>query len=238
MPTAQQEIEQGRRFAFGRNWESFLHTLDDGRIAIAEQSLRDLLNTETLTGRTFLDVGGGQMMLENPAARAYGVGGMTSYTIDGVQNFRLGSTFWDYQTFDEVLVQTTGVDADRPTKGVRVTAVVKSGGNARAYCCGTPSSAVACRLKRVSVRTWSHSSWLVTSHASSPTGVRTRAIGDRARSSWSCGAVPSTPSDSKGRTGSSPMTPFLDRTRIIRILSCIYAEVYKVKLRHAGSRDE
>jgi hypothetical protein len=79
--------------------------------------------------RSFLDVGGGQMMLENPAARAYGVGGMTSYTIDGVQNFRLGSTFWDYQTFDEVLIQTTGVDADRPTKGVRVSAVVKSGGN-------------------------------------------------------------------------------------------------------------
>ena len=68
-------------------------------------------------------------MLENPAARAYGVGGMTSYTIDGVQNFRLGSTFWDYQTFDEVRVQTTGVDADRPTKGVQVSAVVKSGGN-------------------------------------------------------------------------------------------------------------
>ena len=38
-------------------------------------------------------------------------------------------TFWDYQTFDEVRVQTTGVDADRPTKGVQVTAVVKSGGN-------------------------------------------------------------------------------------------------------------
>ena len=79
--------------------------------------------------RTFLDVGGGQMMLENPAARAYGVGGVIAYTLDGVNNFRLGSTFWDYQTFDEVRVQTTGADADRPTKGVQVTAVVKSGGN-------------------------------------------------------------------------------------------------------------
>ena len=79
--------------------------------------------------RSFLDVGGGQMMLENPAARAYGVGGMTSYTIDGVPEFRLGGTFWDYQTFDEVRVQTTGVDADRPTKGVQVSAIVKSGGN-------------------------------------------------------------------------------------------------------------
>jgi 2-polyprenyl-3-methyl-5-hydroxy-6-metoxy-1,4-benzoquinol methylase len=45
MPTAQQEIEQGRRFPFGANWAAFLRTLDDDRIAIAEQSLLDLLNT-------------------------------------------------------------------------------------------------------------------------------------------------------------------------------------------------
>jgi hypothetical protein len=79
--------------------------------------------------RTFTDVGGGQMMLENPAARAYGVGGSTWYTLDGVQNFRLGTTFWDYQTFDEVRVQSIGADAEQPTKGVQVTAVVKAGGN-------------------------------------------------------------------------------------------------------------
>ena len=81
--------------------------------------------------RTFTDVGGGQMMLENPTPRAYGIGGAGSqwYTIDGVQNYRLGTTFWDYQTFDEVRVQSTGADAERPTRGVQVTAVVKSGGN-------------------------------------------------------------------------------------------------------------
>jgi hypothetical protein len=81
--------------------------------------------------RTFVDVGGGQMMLENPTPRAYGIGGAGSqwYTIDGVNNFRLGTTFWDYQTFDEVRVQSTGADAERPTRGVQVTAVVKSGGN-------------------------------------------------------------------------------------------------------------
>jgi hypothetical protein len=81
--------------------------------------------------RTFTDVGGGQMMLENPTPRAYGIGGAGSqwYTVDGVQNFRLGTTFWDYQAFDEVRVQSTGADAERPTRGVQVTAVVKSGGN-------------------------------------------------------------------------------------------------------------
>ena len=79
--------------------------------------------------RSFTDVGGGQMMLENPASRAYGVGGSQWYTVDGVQNYRLGTTFWDYQAFDEVRVQSVGADAERPTRGVQVTAVVKSGGN-------------------------------------------------------------------------------------------------------------
>jgi hypothetical protein len=79
--------------------------------------------------RSFLDIGGGQMMLENPAARAYGIGAQTWYTVDGVQNYRLGSTFWDYQAFDEVRVQGHGGDAEAPTRGVQVTAVVKSGGN-------------------------------------------------------------------------------------------------------------
>ena len=47
--------------------------------------------------RTFTDVGGGQMMLENPASRAYGVGGSQWYTVDGVQNFRLGTTLLGLQ---------------------------------------------------------------------------------------------------------------------------------------------
>ncbi len=79
--------------------------------------------------RSFTDVGGGQMMLENPASRAYGVGGSQWYTVDGVQNYRLGTTFWDYNAFDEVRVQSVGADAERATRGVQVTAVVKSGGN-------------------------------------------------------------------------------------------------------------
>ena len=79
--------------------------------------------------RSWTDVGGGQMMLENPSSRAYGVGGSQWYTVDGVQNYRLGTTFWDYNAFDEVRVQSVGADAERATRGVQVTAVVKSGGN-------------------------------------------------------------------------------------------------------------
>ncbi len=39
MSDATQEIEQGERFAFGANWARFLRTLDDARIAKAEEQM-------------------------------------------------------------------------------------------------------------------------------------------------------------------------------------------------------
>lgn len=57
--TAQQEIEQGQRFAFGRNWAAFLSTLSDDRIAQARASLARMLRADSLEGRTFLDIGSG-----------------------------------------------------------------------------------------------------------------------------------------------------------------------------------
>jgi len=47
------------RFAFGRNWSSFLHEVDESRVASAERSMRDLLQVTSLAGRRFLDVGCG-----------------------------------------------------------------------------------------------------------------------------------------------------------------------------------
>jgi 2-polyprenyl-3-methyl-5-hydroxy-6-metoxy-1,4-benzoquinol methylase len=54
---AQAEVAAGERFAFGSNWQRFLELVDDDRIKIAEQSLRDKLGE--LRGRSFLDVGSG-----------------------------------------------------------------------------------------------------------------------------------------------------------------------------------
>ncbi|WP_437201950.1 class I SAM-dependent methyltransferase [Planctomicrobium sp. SH664] len=71
MSNAQSEIEQGARFPFGRNWASFLKTLDDSRIEIAVQSLRDLVQVDHLAGRTFLDVGSGSGLF-SLAARKLG----------------------------------------------------------------------------------------------------------------------------------------------------------------------
>lgn len=52
------QIEKGR-FGFGENWARYLELVDDERIAVAEQSLRDMLEVSTLEGRRFLDVGSG-----------------------------------------------------------------------------------------------------------------------------------------------------------------------------------
>ena len=81
--------------------------------------------------RTFLEVGGGSMMLENPNPRAQGVGGSQWYTLDGIAARTTNqSASWDFSTFDEVRIQTHASDAEQPTRGVQITAVVKSGGNA------------------------------------------------------------------------------------------------------------
>ena len=63
------EVEQGKRFAFGENWTRFLATLDDERITIAEQSLREMLGVEQLTGKSFLDIGSGSGLFSLVARR-------------------------------------------------------------------------------------------------------------------------------------------------------------------------
>jgi 2-polyprenyl-3-methyl-5-hydroxy-6-metoxy-1,4-benzoquinol methylase len=67
--TASREIEEGKRFAFGANWTSFLSTLDEERVTAAEHSLRDMLDVNTLTGLKFLDIGSGSGLFSLAARR-------------------------------------------------------------------------------------------------------------------------------------------------------------------------
>jgi 2-polyprenyl-3-methyl-5-hydroxy-6-metoxy-1,4-benzoquinol methylase len=59
--------EQG--FAFGKNWSSFLEVVSAERIAEAEKSLTDMLETDNLAGKSFLDIGSGSGLFSLAAMR-------------------------------------------------------------------------------------------------------------------------------------------------------------------------
>lgn len=63
------EIASGERFEFGKNWSAFLSVLDDERIAKAEESLKEMLECDTLDGKGFLDIGSGSGLFSLAARR-------------------------------------------------------------------------------------------------------------------------------------------------------------------------
>ena len=65
------EILRGERFQFGKNWKYFLSTLDDQRIQTAQHSLISMIGTDTLQGKSFLDIGSGSGLF-SLAARQLG----------------------------------------------------------------------------------------------------------------------------------------------------------------------
>lgn len=67
--TFEQEVKQGDRFGFGKNWQRFLSVLNDERIAEAENSLKQMLEVENLQGKTFLDIGSGSGLFSLAARR-------------------------------------------------------------------------------------------------------------------------------------------------------------------------
>ncbi|MGW2519282.1 class I SAM-dependent methyltransferase [Streptomyces sp. NPDC001617] len=69
MLDCQTEISQGRRFAFGLNWQRFGQLIDEERIRGAQSSLEKALGTTDLTGRTFLDIGCGSGLFSLAAVR-------------------------------------------------------------------------------------------------------------------------------------------------------------------------
>ncbi len=63
------EIAAGDRFAFGKNWQAFLASVDEPRICQAEASLQTMLRLPNLNGRTFLDIGCGSGLFSLAARR-------------------------------------------------------------------------------------------------------------------------------------------------------------------------
>ena len=72
------EVAQGSRFEFGKNWTAFLKVLDEERIITAEKSLLEMLGIETLEGKSFLDIGSGSALFSLAARRM----GATVYSLD------------------------------------------------------------------------------------------------------------------------------------------------------------
>lgn len=59
----------GNRFEFGKNWRNYLRLVSDRKISKGEESLREMLGTSDLTGRTFLDIGCGSGLFSLAARR-------------------------------------------------------------------------------------------------------------------------------------------------------------------------
>ena len=77
----QTEVSGGDRFEFGKNWRSFLDSLSDDRIAVAEHSLQETLGlsgSSDLLGKTFLDIGSGSGLFSLAARKM----GAKAYSFD------------------------------------------------------------------------------------------------------------------------------------------------------------
>ena len=57
------------RFQFGKNWSRFLKKIDNERITIAAQSLKNMLKVDDLNGKRFLDIGSGSGLFSLAARR-------------------------------------------------------------------------------------------------------------------------------------------------------------------------
>jgi 2-polyprenyl-6-hydroxyphenyl methylase/3-demethylubiquinone-9 3-methyltransferase len=63
------EVASGERFEFGKNWAWFLEKLNEDRITDAMNSLCVMLETNSLVGRSFLDIGSGSGLFSLAARR-------------------------------------------------------------------------------------------------------------------------------------------------------------------------
>ena len=74
-----------RRFAFGKNWQSFVEGLSENRISEAVKGLKTSLGADSLAGKTFLDAGCGSGLTSLAARRLGATVVSFDYDPDSVQ---------------------------------------------------------------------------------------------------------------------------------------------------------
>lgn len=75
------ELAAGERFAFGKNWQSFLETMNERRLDEATRAIARMLGEARLDGRTVLDAGSGSG-LSSLAALRLGASRVHSFDYD------------------------------------------------------------------------------------------------------------------------------------------------------------
>ncbi len=65
----QAEVSRRERFLFGKNWANFLKIVDEEKVGLAVESLKSMLEIDTLEGKSFLDVGSGSGLFSLAASR-------------------------------------------------------------------------------------------------------------------------------------------------------------------------
>lgn len=70
-----------KRFQFGENWQSFLSSVEDNQIQESMGNLQSIFDTESLAGKTFLDVGCGSGIF-SLAAHRLGADQVVSFDYD------------------------------------------------------------------------------------------------------------------------------------------------------------
>ena len=112
------ELRNGKRFEFGKNWRSFLITLDDVRIREAEKSLLKLLELENLKGKSFLDIGSGSGLFSLSAKNLGAAVASFDFDLESVacakslrSKFSPGNPKWEIQqgsVLDERFLKSLG----------------------------------------------------------------------------------------------------------------------------------
>lgn len=78
-------LDSEKRFAFGKNWLSFIRNLTEEQIIEAENSLKFKLNCHNLNGQVFLDIGSGSGLFSLAAHRLGAIVHSFDYDKDSVE---------------------------------------------------------------------------------------------------------------------------------------------------------